>query len=302
MFLSDVGQTGLVHVQQEAFSLPMSVYRLRPPTPLTSGTAEKPVHSVVLYQVIGMAGVQRPAAVSCPSAEAVVVFAEMRSDYTLDPKQLRRDGCAVRRTSKLAMFMDRTPRHASECLVNISHVRCHRRSRRGGRSEKARGGCDPAAGAPCPLFSPHRCERHEDVDRNHLSPFIQPLLPPARGPIHSRCLGRDSNRAAGFAEVDAFWRQTRSWLALPPRCICDPVASPCAVFDERCCPARPDSACCAASRAAPLAALHWPLPLGQWQGWLGAYLRGNVGQVPSPPSPDGSLPSGEPEVQKRAPR
>lgn len=151
-----------------------------------------------------------------------------------------------------------------------------------------------------PPFFPHKCERHEDVDRNHLSPFIQPLLLPVRRPIHSRCFGRNSDRAAGFAEVDAFWRQTHSWLALPPRCICDPVASSCAVFDELCCPARPDSACCASSRAAPLADLHWPLPLGQWQGWLGAYLHGNVGQVPSSPSPDGSLPSGEPEVRKRA--
>lgn len=170
----------------------------------------------------------------------------------------------------------------------------------GGGSEKARGGCDPEAGAPCPLFFPHKCERHKDVGRNHLSQFIQPLLLPVPRPIHSRCFGRNSNGAAGFAGVDAFWRQTHSWLALPPRCICDPVASSCAVFDERCCPARPDSACCAASRAAPLAHLHWPLPLGQRQGWLGAYLRGNVGQVPSPPSPDGSLPSGEPEVRKPA--
>lgn len=242
---------------------------------------------------------QQPAAVSCPPAEAVVVFAEMRSNYTLDLKQLRRDGCGVRRTSKLPMFMDWTPRHASECLVNISPVLRHRRHRRGGDLRKLLG-VATLRQERVPPFFPHKCERHEDVDRNHLSPFIQPLLLPVRRPIHSRCFGRNSNRAAGFAEVDAFWRQTHSWLTLPPRCICDPVASSCAVFDELCCPARPDSARCAASRAAPLANLHWPLPLGQWQGWLGAYLRGNVGQVPSAPSPDGSLPSGEPEVRKRA--
>lgn len=152
-----------------------------------------------------------------------------------------------------------------------------------------------------PPFFPHKCERHEDVGRNHLSPIIRPLLLPVPRPIHSRCFGRNSSRAAGIAGVDALWRRTHSRLALPPRCIRDPVASSCAVFDERCCPRQarlgvPCSFQGSSIGPAPLAAS------APASGRAGSELtsEGNVGQVPSPPSPDGSLPSGEPEVRKPA--
>lgn len=106
----------------------------------------------------------------------------------------------------------------------------------------------------------------------------------------------NSKRAAGFAEVDACWRATHFWQS---QCICDPVALSCAVFDKRCCPARPDSVCCAASRAA-----LWPISIGRFcfpsgRACSEVTSARRVGQVPSQPPPEGSSPSGEPEVQKQ---
>lgn len=128
-------------------------------------------------------------------------------------------------------------------------------------SEKARGGCDPAAGAPCPLFSPANakdtrtsagitCRRLSDL-------FFSPYQ------------GRSTRDvlAETAAEQQGSPGSTRSGGGLIPGWLCRRDASatpwrrPAPCLTSAAAPARPDSACCAASRAAPLAHLHWPLPL-----------------------------------------
>lgn len=126
----------------------------------------------------------------------------------------------------------------------------------GGRSERKLVGLRPCSRNAVPPFSLTNMNETRMSTGITCHPLLNLFFPSNEGQSTRDVLARNSKRAAGFAEVDACWRATHFWQ---PQCICDPVALSCAVFDKRCCPARPDSVCCAASRAA-----LWPISIGRF--------------------------------------
>lgn len=161
-------------------------------------------------------------------------------------------------------------------------------------------GCDPAAGTPSFHFPPTNMKETRMSTGITCRPLFNLFFSPNEGQSARDALAQAAAEQQGSPRLMLVGgRLISGWLWQQQR-ISDPVALSCAVFDKRCSPARPDSACCAASRAA-----LWPISIGRFCFSSGGacsegYLCRNVGQVPSQPPPEGSSPSGKPEVQKQA--
>lgn len=156
-------------------------------------------------------------------------------------------------------------------------------------------GCDPAAGTPTPHFPETRMSTGITC-----RPLFNLFFPPNEAQSTRDALAETATEQQGSPRLMLVGGRLISGWIWQPQCVCDPVALSCAVFDKRCSSARPDSVCRAASRAA-----LWPISIGRFclpsdGGLLGGYSCRNVGQLPSHPLPQGSSPSGEPEVQKQA--
>lgn len=85
---------------------------------------------------------------------------------------------AVRRSIQTSNVYGLKTHHAPECLVNISPLHHHRRRRIWGTIWEKACGVATLQQEHRPTIFLNKCERDEDVDMNHLSPFIQLLLHP----------------------------------------------------------------------------------------------------------------------------
>lgn len=117
----------------------------------------------------------------------------------------------------------------------------------GGRSERKLVGLRPCSRNAVPPFFPTNMKETRMSTGITCCPLFSRFSPPNEGQSTRDALAKTATEQQGSPRLMLVGGRLISGWLWQPQCICDPVALSCAVFDKRCCPARPDSVCCAAS-------------------------------------------------------